>query len=392
MLRFAYIGTGWWGMELAKNSVPLKDIIEIAGCCSLSEKEAGAFRAAFGGQIFPSYEAALGDPTVDAVLLATPHSSHWQQIIAGAKAKKNVFVEKPLALTVETGLKAVKACEEAHVALGIGHNRRYSRVARAMKAMVEFGECGKILHVEANYSSAGGMNYRPGMWRAKREECPGGGIAPMALHVIDTMTWILGPVARLASICKRQAVTVELDDTSATLFELQSGATGTLGCVFASAMTSDLKFYGTRRNIEARDNFKELLRRAGRRERARYPPALRDRRHGAAGIARLRRELRQPYQVSGPAGRGAAQRRHHAGDCRFLRPGQCLGEIAGAGLADSTCASKAEFNSSAASAAPGSESAAGPRGSAFRPPAPRSALARPRRAPCARRAAAPRAS
>ncbi len=258
MLRFAYIGTGWWGTELAKNSVPLKDIIEIAGCCSLSEKEAGAFRAAFGGQIFPSYEAALGDPTVDAVLLATPHSSHWQQIIAGAKAKKNVFVEKPLALTVETGLKAVKACEEAHVALGIGHNRRYSRVARAMKAMVESGECGKILHVEANYSSAGGMNYRPGMWRAKREECPGGGIAPMALHVIDTMTWILGPVARLASICKRQAVTVELDDTSATLFELQSGATGTLGCVFASAMTSYLKFYGTRRNIEARDNFKEL--------------------------------------------------------------------------------------------------------------------------------------
>lgn len=258
MLRFAYIGTGWWGMELAKNSVPLKDIIEIAGCCSLSEKETSAFRAAFGGQIFPSYEAALADPTIDAVLLATPHSTHWQQIIAAAKAKKNVFVEKPLALTVETGLAAVKACEESHVALGIGHNRRYSRVARAMKAMVDSGECGKILHIEANYSSAGGMNYRPGMWRATREECPGGGIAPMALHVIDTMTWILGPVRRLASICKRQAVTVELDDTSATLFELESGATGTLGCIFASAMTSYLKFYGTRCNIEARDNFKEL--------------------------------------------------------------------------------------------------------------------------------------
>jgi len=259
MLRFAYIGTGWWGTELAKNSVPLKDIIEIAGCCSLSERETAAFRAAFGGQIFPSYEAALGDPTIDAVLLATPHSLHWQQIVAAAAAKKNVFVEKPLALTVETGTLAVKACEEAHVALGIGHNRRYSRVARAMKAMVESGECGKILHVEANYSSAGGMNYRPGMWRAKREECPGGGIAPMALHVIDTLTWILGPVARLASICKRQAVTVELDDTSATLFELHSGATGTLGCVFASATASYLKFYGTRRNIEARDNFKELI-------------------------------------------------------------------------------------------------------------------------------------
>src|SRR6185312_464504 len=259
MLRFAYIGTGWWGTELAKNSLLLKDLIEIAGCCALTEKETSAFQKAFGGGVFPSYEAALADPAVDAVLLATPHSLHWTQMIAAAKAKKNVFVEKPLALTVETGAQAIKACEEAHIALGIGHNRRYSRVARRMKEMVSSGECGKILHVEANYSSAGGMHYVPGMWRAKREECPGGGIAPMALHVVDTLTWILGPVARIASICKRQAVKVELDDTSASLFELESGITGTLGCVFASAMNATLKFYGTKCNLEARDNFKELI-------------------------------------------------------------------------------------------------------------------------------------
>ena len=259
MLRFAYIGTGWWGMELAKNSLALKDIIEIAGCCTLIDKEAETFRAQFGGKRFPRYEDALADPEIDAVLLATPHSLHWTQIIAAAKAKKNVFVEKPLALTVETGQQAVKAAEDAHIALGIGHNRRYSQVARTMKQMVESGQCGKILHVEANYSSAGGMHYVPGMWRAKREECPGGGIAPMALHVVDTLTWILGPVARIASICKRQAVRVELDDTSASLFELESGITGTLGCVFASAMNATLKFYGTKCNLEARDNFKELI-------------------------------------------------------------------------------------------------------------------------------------
>jgi len=259
MLRFAYIGTGWWGTELAKNSLALKDIIEIAGCYALTEKETSAFHAAFGGKVYQSYDAALDDPKVDAVLLATPHSTHWQQIIAAAKAKRNVFVEKPLALTVETGLEAVKAAEEAHIALGIGHNRRYSKVARRMKEMVESEACGKVLHIEANYSSPGGMYYAPGMWRASREECPGGGIAPMALHVIDTMTWILGPIARIASINKRQAVKVALDDTSASLFELESGATGTLGSVFASAMNATLKFYGTRCNIEARDNFKELI-------------------------------------------------------------------------------------------------------------------------------------
>jgi predicted dehydrogenase len=259
MQRFAYIGTGWWGMELARNSLALKELIEIAGCCTLVEKEAAAFHAQFGGKIYPHYEDALADSNVDAVLLATPHSLHWTQIIAAAKAKKNVFVEKPLALTVETGQQAVKAIEDAHLALGIGHNRRHSKVARTMKEMVESGACGKILHVEANYSSAGGMHYVPGMWRAKREECPGGGLAPMALHVIDTLTWIMGPIARLSGIAKRQAVKVELDDTAAALFELEGGATGTLGCVFASGMNATLKFYGTKANIEARDNFKELI-------------------------------------------------------------------------------------------------------------------------------------
>jgi predicted dehydrogenase len=241
MLRFVYVGTGWWGMELAKNSVPLKDIIEIGGCCTLSEKEAETFTKNFGGTFYRSYDEVLDDPSVDAVLLATPHSTHWTQIIAAAAVNKNVFVEKPLALTVETGAQAVKACEEAGVTLGIGHNRRYSQVARKMKELVDSGACGKILHAEANYSSFGGMNYVPGMWRAQREECPGGGLAPMWLHVVDTMT------------------KVALDDTAAALFELESGATGTLGCIFASAANATLKLFGTKANLEARDNFKELI-------------------------------------------------------------------------------------------------------------------------------------
>src|SRR5690348_8017358 len=54
MLRFAYIGTGWWGTELAKNSLLLKDLIEIAGCCALTEQETSTFQRACGGGVFPS--------------------------------------------------------------------------------------------------------------------------------------------------------------------------------------------------------------------------------------------------------------------------------------------------------------------------------------------------
>jgi predicted dehydrogenase len=259
MQRFAFIGTGWWGMELARNSLQLNETIAISGCCTLSESEAAAFQARFGGKHYRHYEDALADPEIDAVLLATPHSLHWTQTIAAANAKKHVFVEKPLALTFETGQQAVNAIEHANLVLGVGHHQRYSDLARKMKGMVNGGEVGKVLHVEANHSTASGTKYVTGTWRARREECPGGGLAPMAIHEIDTLTWILGPIARLSAIVKRQVVTNELDDTAVALFELESGATGTLGSIYASGMNATLKLYGTRANIEARDNFKELL-------------------------------------------------------------------------------------------------------------------------------------
>ncbi|MDB5409452.1 MAG: hypothetical protein JWL84_4364 [Rhodospirillales bacterium] len=258
MLNVAFVGTGWWGKELAKAAQSLTESYRIAGCSALTAPERAEFGAAFGGIAYQSYEAVLDDPAIAAVLLATPHSLHVPQIIAAARAGKHVFVEKPLALTEASAAEAIAACETASVVLAVGHNRRYSAVAREMKALVDTGVCGKIVHVEANYSSAGALQLRPGQWRAQREEAPGGGIAPMAMHMIDTFTWLLGPVARIAAIAKRQVVTVAIDDTCACLFELENGATGTLSSIFTVPYTAYLTIYGTRAIVEARKNFTEL--------------------------------------------------------------------------------------------------------------------------------------
>jgi predicted dehydrogenase len=258
MLNVAFVGTGWWGKELAKAAKSLPQSYAIAGCSALTEAERAEFCVAFGGKGYDSYEAVLADPAIDAVLLATPHSLHVPQIIAAARAGKHVFVEKPLALTAVSADEAIAACAAASVVLAVGHNRRYSAVAREMKALVDSGLCGKVLHIEANYSSAGALQLDPEQWRAQREESPGGGIAPMALHMIDTFTWLLGPVARIAAIAKRQVVSVAIDDTCACLFELESGATGTLNSIFTVPYTAYLTIYGTRAIIEARRNFSEL--------------------------------------------------------------------------------------------------------------------------------------
>ncbi|MFM9882018.1 MAG: Gfo/Idh/MocA family protein [Burkholderiales bacterium] len=258
MLRIVVVGTGWWGMELGKAAKAVIDKVELLGCTSLSVEECERFSASYGGKIFPSFESVLADRTVDAVLLATPHSMHWKQIIAAAEAGKHVFCEKPFTLTVDTGAQAIAACEKAGVVLGVGHNRRYIEGARKMKALVDAGALGTILHVEANYSGNLEGRYPPDHWRVQQDEIPCAGLTPMGLHMVDTLTWILGPITRLTALAKHRALSHPINDTCAVLFELASGATGSLGTHLACAMTAILRIYGSRAVLEARNNFTEV--------------------------------------------------------------------------------------------------------------------------------------
>ena len=254
-LRAALVGTGWWGKELARAA---QGSLAFCGFFSKEKDECEALRAQYGGRIYASYEEVVADESAEAVILATPHSLHSAQAVAAAAAGKHVFVEKPLALTVDSAMRAVEACRERGRVLAVGHNRRFSDAARRMKAAIDSGACGRVLQFEASYCGNLAMTLPAAHWRSQRSEMPGGAIAPMGLHMIDTIQWLLGPIARLASLCRRQAIAVDLDDTSATLFELASGVPGTLASSLASPLTADLRIYATLANLEARGNFSEL--------------------------------------------------------------------------------------------------------------------------------------
>ena len=258
MLNIVVIGTGWWGMELGKAALLAKDQIKVLGCCSLSMSECEQFQAACGGRIYTDYAQVLADPAVDAVLLATPHSLHWTQIIAAAEAGKHAFCEKPFTLTVETASRAMVACEDHKVVLAIGHNRRYMPGARKVKSIVESGDLGRIVHVEAHYSGPIEGRYPVGHWRVTQSEIPAAGMTPMGLHMVDMIGWLLGPIARLTAMTRHQVVSYPVDDTCAAMFELVSGPTGQIASHIACAPAASIRIYGTRGNVDARGNFSEI--------------------------------------------------------------------------------------------------------------------------------------
>lgn len=253
MLRVAFVGTGWWGSELAKAAASIPDKIRIAGFYSLSADECRKLAAQHGGAVFPSSETILKSSDIDAVILATPHSQHASQVIAAAQAGKHVFVEKPLALDVASAREAARVCEERKRILAVGHNRRLMPGMRKIRELLP--RLGKTIHVEAHYSGDLMMRLPAGHWRIRRAEMPAAGMAPMGLHMVDTVQWLLGPIARVCAIVKRQADWTngaDVDDTCAALFELESGATGTLASHLAARTTVDLRLYGAHARLEAR--------------------------------------------------------------------------------------------------------------------------------------------
>src|SRR5262245_52099619 len=130
MIRCALVGYGWWGRTIASRCRPSN---EVAIALVVDPSEASRAAAVEAGlEAAASLDAALADPSFDAVILATPHSLHEAQVTAAAGAGKHVFCEKPLGLTLASAARSIEACRQAGAVLGIGHERRFEPAIRRL--------------------------------------------------------------------------------------------------------------------------------------------------------------------------------------------------------------------------------------------------------------------
>ena len=187
MLRTAIAGAGHWGRRLIE-SVQGKSG-KLAFTAAVTRDPAGrrALAERFGLALTDSYAAVLADPTIDAVVLATPHSQHADEIVAAAKAGKHVFAEKPFTLTRAQAERAVEACRAAGVTLHVGFNRRHAPAYVEMARRVAAGAIGAMRHIEGNFSGPASYQTEPGNWRSNQVESPGGSMTARGVHVLDSM-------------------------------------------------------------------------------------------------------------------------------------------------------------------------------------------------------------
>jgi predicted dehydrogenase len=247
MIKAAMVGLGWWGRTIVESVQSDSDIIRfVAGATRTKSPEVTAFAEAQKLKMADSFEALLGDKSIDAIVLATPHSMHSPQVIAAAQAGKHVFCEKPFALHKADADAAVAATRKAGVALGLGYNRRFHPEMTALRQRIDSGDLGVVEHFEATMTFPNALALKADAWRADKEETPCGGLTPMGVHAIDGIIDLGGEIDSVFCQSFRRVVAVDSDDTTSMLFRLKSGASGYLGTLTATGPGFSFQVFGSK--------------------------------------------------------------------------------------------------------------------------------------------------
>lgn len=199
----------------------------LVGFASRTEDKAAKLAADFGCKSWPSYEAMLADPEVNAVDITIPNHLHYQAAIAAAKAGKHVLVEKPPAMSLAHVDEMIATANHAGVKLGVVLNFRTKPAIQAIHAALEQGRFGRIFEVDATMKWwRDDAYFADAPWRTHKE-WGGGATIQQGFHFIDLMQYFGGRVVSVnAQMGNLAHPNVPVDDNVRALVEFESGVVG----------------------------------------------------------------------------------------------------------------------------------------------------------------------
>jgi predicted dehydrogenase len=243
MIRAAIVGLGRWGQNLV-NSVRGSDAIRFTTAHTRTEATAVGFCRDAGLRWVDSLEAILSDADIDAVVFATPHTQHSEQVIRAAGAGKHIFMEKPFSLSLADAVRARDAADRAGVVLAVGFNRRFHPSMGLLRQAVTSGRLGTLVTISAEQTALHGIAMAPDAWRARADEAPAGAMTAIGVHLVDGMIDLFGPIRQVYAEVARRAAPLA-DDTTDVLLRFANGASGHIFCSTAATPHYRMAVYGT---------------------------------------------------------------------------------------------------------------------------------------------------
>jgi predicted dehydrogenase len=245
MIRAAIVGLGRWGRSLVNSVQGKSDDIRFVAAHTRTRASAEDFCRDKGVPLIDGYEKILADPNIDAVVLATPHSQHEQQVLQAAAAGKHIHVEKPITLDRKSADRAVAATRKAGVVLAVGYCRRFHPSVVDVRTRLKDGRLGNVISMVAQHTTSTGQFIPTGNWRAAPDEAPGGALTATGVHSLDHMIEFAGRVRDVRCVIARH-VPGHSDDTTTVMLNFESGVTGLIFCSVATATNYAFTLYGSK--------------------------------------------------------------------------------------------------------------------------------------------------
>ena len=191
-IRFGIVGYGYWGPNLARNVAehPETTLVSIS---DLDEGRLAAARRGHGlARMTTDFREILRDPTIDAVIVATPPDTHHRIVMEALESGKHVLVEKPLATSTADAEEMVRAARECGRALAVDHTFLFTGAVKRMKQYFDAGDIGDVYYYDSTRINLGLFNHQTNV------------IWDLAPHDISIMQYLIDePVRRVSAIGAR---------------------------------------------------------------------------------------------------------------------------------------------------------------------------------------------
>ena len=234
-IGFGIVGAGMISRFHAKALAEVRGA-KLVACADTAPGRAAALAAEVGCRGYDTLEAMLADDEVHAVTIGTPSGAHMDPAVAAARAGKHVIVEKPLEITLKKCDKIIEACDKAGVKLSAIFPSRFHDSSKLMKQAVEAGRFGRLTLGDAYvkwYRTQ--QYYDSGAWRGTWALDGGGALMNQAVHTVDLLAWLMGPVVEVQAYTATLAhERIEVEDVATATLRFENGALGVIEATTAA--------------------------------------------------------------------------------------------------------------------------------------------------------------
>ena len=193
-IGYAIVGTGYFGAELGRilNEQEGARVVAV-----LDPDNDPAIAQELHCDLETDLEVLCARPDVDAVIVATPNYLHKEPVLCAARHKKNIFCEKPIALSYADCDEMVRAAEENGVVFMAGHVMNFFRAVRRTKQFIAEGKIGKVLYC---HSARNGWEEEQPSVSWKKIRAKSGGHLYHHIHELDCIQFLMGPATEVTMV------------------------------------------------------------------------------------------------------------------------------------------------------------------------------------------------